>query len=60
MAGLKGTVHGGAKISEVHGNFIVNTGGATFSDVMALADLIREKVLKEFGVALEMEVVVWE
>ena len=60
MAGLKGTARGGARISEVHGNFIVNTGGATFSDVMALADLIREKVLKEFEVALEMEVVVWE
>jgi len=59
MAGLKGTARGGARISEVHGNFIVNTGGATFSDVMALADLIREKVLREFGVTLEMEVVVW-
>jgi len=58
-AGLKGTVRGGARISEVHGNFIVNTGGATFSDVMGLADLIREKVLKDFGVTLEMEVVVW-
>lgn len=58
-AGLKGTARGGARISEVHGNFVVNTGGATFSDVMALADLIREKVLKDFGVALEMEVEVW-
>ena len=58
-AGLKGTAHGGARISEVHGNFIVNAGGATFSDVMALADMIREKVLKDFGVTLEMEVVVW-
>jgi UDP-N-acetylmuramate dehydrogenase len=58
-AGLKGTVLGGAKISEVHGNFIVNTGGATCSDVLALADRIREKVLREFGVVLEMEVVVW-
>jgi UDP-N-acetylmuramate dehydrogenase len=58
-AGLKGTVRGGAKISEVHGNFIVNTGGATFSDVMTLSDMIREKVLREFGMVLEMEVVVW-
>ncbi len=58
-AGLKGTVQGGAKISEVHGNFIVNTGGATFVDVMSLADRIRETVLKTHSVTLEMEVVVW-
>ncbi len=58
-AGLKGLAVGGAKVSEIHGNFIVNEGGATFSDVMALSDRIREKVLKDFGVALEMEVVVW-
>jgi UDP-N-acetylmuramate dehydrogenase len=58
-AGLKGTVQGGAKISEVHGNFIVNTGGATFADVMSLADRIRETVLRTHSVILEMEVVVW-
>ena len=58
-AGLKGTIRGGARISEVHGNFIVNTGGATFSDVMGLADRIRETVFRDFGVTLEMEVVVW-
>ena len=58
-AGLKGLAVGGAKVSEIHGNFIVNAGGATFSEIMALSDRIREKVLKDFGVALEMEVVVW-
>jgi UDP-N-acetylmuramate dehydrogenase len=58
-AGLKGTVRGGAKISEVHGNFIVNIGGASFADVMSLADLIRDTVLKTHAVSLEMEVVVW-
>ena len=58
-AGLKGTSRGGARISEIHGNFIVNTGGATFADVMGLADLIRETVLKTAGVELEMDVVVW-
>lgn len=58
-AGLKGTQRGGARISEIHGNFIVNTGGATFADVMGLADLIRGTVLKTAGVELEMEVVVW-
>jgi len=58
-AGLKGTTRGGAKISEVHGNFIVNTGGATFADVMSLADLIRETVQKSHAITLEMEVMVW-
>ncbi|HEU5181919.1 MAG TPA: UDP-N-acetylmuramate dehydrogenase [Candidatus Polarisedimenticolia bacterium] len=58
-AGLKGTQRGGARISEIHGNFIVNTGGATFADVMGLADLIRQTVLKTAGIELEMEVVVW-
>ena len=58
-AGLKGTQRGGARISEIHGNFIVNTGGATFADVMGLADTIRETVFKTAGVVLEMEVVVW-
>ena len=58
-AGLKGSTRGAARISEVHGNFIVNLGGASFADVMGLADLIREKVLKDFGVTLEKEVVVW-
>jgi UDP-N-acetylmuramate dehydrogenase len=59
-AGLKGTSRGGARISEVHGNFIVNTGGATFDNVMALADLIRQRVQTLYGVTLEMEVVVWK
>jgi UDP-N-acetylmuramate dehydrogenase len=58
-AGLKGTIRGGAKISEVHGNFIVNTGSATFVEVMALVDQIRETVGRRAGVDLELEVVVW-
>jgi len=59
QAGLKGSAVGGARVSEIHGNFIVNTGGATFADVMALSERVREKVLRDFGVSLEMEVVVW-
>jgi len=57
-AGLKGTTAGGAMISPVHGNFIVNNGGATASDVLHLIDFTRKKVYKEFGVELQLEVAV--
>ena len=55
-AGLKGRVIGGAQISSLHGNFIVNRGGATASNVLALIELAKEEVLKECGVELEEEV----
>ena len=55
-AGLKGTRRGGAEIAEQHANYIVNRGGATSADVLALIDLARERVAKEFGVTLELEV----
>jgi len=58
-AGLKGRRRGGAKVSEIHANFIVNTGGATFSDVMGLIEEVREEVIRAFGVELELEVEVW-
>ncbi len=54
--GLKGLAVGGARISDVHGNFIVNTGGATAGDVLALMALIREKSIAQKGIALEPEV----
>ncbi len=57
--GLKGLAVGGASVSDVHANFIVNRGDATGEDVFALIDLIKEKVLKTAGVALEEEVVRW-
>ena len=56
QAGLKGARHGGAQVSEVHANFIVNTGGATAADVCALIELIRTKVLEAHGVELSPEV----
>ena len=55
-SGLKGTRVGGAKVSEIHGNFIVNEGGATASDVLALIAQIKEKALRERGIKLETEV----
>ncbi|GIV97065.1 MAG: UDP-N-acetylenolpyruvoylglucosamine reductase [Herpetosiphonaceae bacterium] len=55
-AGLKGLRVGGAIISEKHGNYIINQGGASAKDVLALIDLAREEVLRQFGVALDLEV----
>jgi len=54
--GLKGHRIGGAKFSEIHANFIVNTGGATAKDVLALIKLAEERVQQEHGVTLEREV----
>ncbi len=55
-AGLKGKRIGGAAVSEKHAGFIVNMGGATSSDVLALIALIREEIMERFGVALECEI----
>lgn len=55
-AGLKGHRVGGAAVSTVHGNFIVNTGGARARDVLALIRLIQSRVKAEFAVDLELEV----
>lgn len=54
--GLKGTRIGGAECSPVHANWLVNTGNATAADMLALVDLVRERVQAVHGVALEMEV----
>lgn len=53
---LKGTAIGGAKISEIHANFIVNRGGASSEDVKRLIRLVQEKVLEQTGVCLEPEI----
>lgn len=54
--GLKGTRVGNAIVSEKHANYIVNLGGATASDVLRLTDVMRERVLKEMGIELELEI----
>lgn len=58
-AGLKGARHGGAQISTLHANFIVNTGGASASDVLALIGHARAAVRLRTGVLLEPEVRIW-
>lgn len=55
-AGLKGLVHGGAKISEVHGNFIENMGEGSADDVLHLLHTMRDKVREVSGVELQPEV----
>lgn len=55
-AGLKGRRVGQAQISERHGNFIVNLGGASAANVRALMELARAEVKKQFGVELAAEV----
>ena len=55
-AGLKGQRVGGAEISPLHANFIVNKGGATAADVMTLIDQARRAVCAEFDVGLELEI----
>ena len=54
--GLKGLIVGGAQVSPRHANFIVNLGGATARDVLAIVSLCRERVGERFGLTLEMEV----
>ncbi|HEY6210907.1 MAG TPA: UDP-N-acetylmuramate dehydrogenase [Vicinamibacterales bacterium] len=56
-AGLKGASVGGARVSGVHGNFIVNDGTATARDIRALIDRCRATVRERFGVELREEIV---
>ncbi|MDR2934932.1 MAG: UDP-N-acetylmuramate dehydrogenase [Candidatus Adiutrix sp.] len=53
--GFKGQRVGGARVSEVHANFILAENGATASDILALIDRVRQGVLARRGLALELE-----
>jgi UDP-N-acetylmuramate dehydrogenase len=57
LAGLKGASCGGARVSAVHANFVVNEGGATARDVATLVERMRDAVAARFGVVLEEEIV---
>ncbi len=54
--GLKGTRRGGAAISPVHANFIMNEGGATCDDILWLIALCKRQVRERFGIDLQEEV----
>ncbi len=56
QCGLKGMTVGGAQVSEKHAGFVINKGGATCSDVLALMDQVRQRVFDATGVVLEPEV----
>lgn len=55
-AGLKGFTVGGAQVSEKHAGFVINIGGATAADVIALTDQVCDKIYELNGVTLELEV----
>jgi UDP-N-acetylmuramate dehydrogenase len=57
LAGCKGMRRGGAIVSQKHANFIINRGGATYSDVKALIEDVKEKVREAHGVELELEII---
>ncbi len=57
-AGLKSTCVGGAMVSEVHANFLVNAGGASAADILDLVALVERTVHERFGVTLRREIAV--
>ncbi|EGF91353.1 UDP-N-acetylenolpyruvoylglucosamine reductase [Asticcacaulis biprosthecium C19] len=55
-AGWRGKLHGGAKFSELHANFMINTGEATAADLEGLGEAVRADVLTKLGVELNWEI----
>jgi UDP-N-acetylmuramate dehydrogenase len=57
-AGMKGLRVGGAEVSRVHANFIVNVANASAEDISGLIDLVRQRVMERWGVCLQNEILV--
>lgn len=55
-AGMRGARRGGAQMSPMHANFMINTGGATAADLEGLGEDVRRKVLENSGISLEWEI----
>lgn len=55
-AGLKGYSIGGAKVSEKHAGFVINTGNATAKDIIELVKYVQNKVYEKFGKKIELEI----
>ena len=58
VCGLKGLSVGGAEVSRKHSGFIINKGGATCADILALADKVQQVVREQTGFQLELEPIV--
>lgn len=56
QTGLKGLVHKGAMVSDIHANFIINRGDAGCREILELADLVTNRVRETFNIELEKEV----
>ena len=55
-AGMRGAKMGGAQMSPMHSNFLINTGGATATDLENLGEEVRKKVYADSGITLEWEI----
>jgi UDP-N-acetylmuramate dehydrogenase len=55
-AGMRGAKRGGAQISPMHPNFLINAGGATAADLEGLGEDVRKRVFKNSGITLEWEI----
>lgn len=55
-AGMRGATIGGAQMSEMHSNFMINTGGATAADLENLGEEVRKRVFTNSGIQLEWEI----
>jgi len=55
-AGMRGARRGGAQMSKMHSNFMINTGGATAADLEGLGEEVRKKVYDSSGLTLEWEI----
>lgn len=60
LCGLKGRRAGGAQVSRIHANFIVNCAGARGRDVLSLMKLAAGRVKNKFGIDLEPEIKIWK
>ena len=56
-AGMRGATYGGAKISEKHSNFLINTGNATAEELESLGEQVRKSVFQKSKVKLQWEVI---
>ena len=55
-AGMRGARRGGAQMSEMHSNFLINTGGATAADLEGLGEEVRKRVFQTSGIELNWEI----